>query len=382
MSSPTGDNNSISTCAACGTAGDSLKACTSCKQVKYCNRECQKLHWPQHKKECKQLADSSNMNIDNISESIDNINLSDSISASSTAEDKKMNISYEEKQKMVHVKKQSSINISNDELYSDDKLFREPPAKEECPLCLIPMPFSQPGACGVTMTYQMCCGKMVCDGCVTAAGEEMKKGNMKWSCPFCRVALPHSDKEQLKRCKKRIKLNCPEAFFKLGCAYSVGGWGLAKDIDKTFDLWERAAELGSLNAYSQLGNSISKAGNSEKAISLLQLAAIGGHEEARHNLGDAESCNGNIDRAMKHYIIAAKSGWDESLKKVGKGYKAGNVTKDEYTGALRAYQETKDDMKSDQRSKAAVIQQARSLAFVESGGKFPATGSGVIIPDY
>ena len=366
------------TCAACGKAGDNLKGCTSCKQVKYCNRDCQKLHWPKHKKECKQLADSGSINnIGNISEGISSINLSDSIPASTTAADKKMNTSCREKQKTVHVnvKKQriGSISISTDELYSDDKLFQEPPAKEECPLCLVPMPFSQPGACGVTMTYQMCCGKMVCDGCVIAAGEEMKKGNMKWSCPFCRVALPHSDKEQLKRCKKRIKLNCPEAFFKLGCAYSVGGWGLAKDIDKTFDLWERAAELGSLNAYSQLGK-----GNSEKAISLLQLAAIGGHEEARHNLGDAERCNGNIDRAMKHYIIAAKSGWDDSLKTVGEGYKSGHVTKDEYASTLRAYQVCCEEMKSDQRSKAAVIQQARSLAFVESGGKFPATGSGVM----
>lgn len=89
-----------------------------------------------------------------------------------------------------------------------------------------------------------------------------------------------------------------------------------------------------------------------KAIQHLKLAAIGGYEKARHCLGDAEMCNGNIDRAMKHYMIAAKSGYDNSLKLVGAGYKAGHVTKDEYAITLRAYQNTQDKMKSEQRTKA------------------------------
>ena len=42
------------TCAACGSeGGDSLKACTACKLVKYCNRDCQITHRPTHKKICK-----------------------------------------------------------------------------------------------------------------------------------------------------------------------------------------------------------------------------------------------------------------------------------------------------------------------------------------
>ena len=47
------------TCANCGKgeecSGD-LKSCTACKLVKYCNRECQIAHRPQHKKECKKQA--------------------------------------------------------------------------------------------------------------------------------------------------------------------------------------------------------------------------------------------------------------------------------------------------------------------------------------
>ena len=46
-------------CANCGKGEESsngLKACTACKLVKYCNRECQIAHWPQHKKQCKKRA--------------------------------------------------------------------------------------------------------------------------------------------------------------------------------------------------------------------------------------------------------------------------------------------------------------------------------------
>ena len=34
----------------------SLKACKSCMLIRYCNADCQKSHWPKHKKECKQRA--------------------------------------------------------------------------------------------------------------------------------------------------------------------------------------------------------------------------------------------------------------------------------------------------------------------------------------
>ena len=47
----------VDTCAACGVeGGDSLKACTACFMVKYCNRQCQIAHRKQHKKECKKRA--------------------------------------------------------------------------------------------------------------------------------------------------------------------------------------------------------------------------------------------------------------------------------------------------------------------------------------
>ena len=50
----TANDNILTSCANCGKGdenGDSLKACTACKMVKYCNRECQIAHRKQHKKE-------------------------------------------------------------------------------------------------------------------------------------------------------------------------------------------------------------------------------------------------------------------------------------------------------------------------------------------
>ena len=70
-----------------------------------------------------------------------------------------------------------------------------------------------------------------------------------------------------------------------------------------------------------------------KVIHHWKLAAIGGHEAARYNLG-VVTCNNEL--SMRHFIIAARSGYDIALKKVGEGYKAGHVTKDEYANALRA----------------------------------------------
>jgi len=56
---------------------------------------------------------------------------------------------------------------------------------------------------------------------------------------------------------------------------------------------------------------------------------------------------------MKHYFIGARAGNEYSLIKVHTGFMRGFVTKDEYANTLRTYQKRKDEMKSDDRDKAA-----------------------------
>ena len=124
-------------CADCGSVageGVSLKACKSCMRVKYCNAKCQRNHWPTHKKACKQRA----------------------------AE------------------------------LRDEALFKDPPPKEDCAICFLPMPvqlicsMSLPPATVTSVPindfananervlaqlqmqhYYECCGKYVCGGCDT-----------------------------------------------------------------------------------------------------------------------------------------------------------------------------------------------------------------------
>jgi hypothetical protein len=50
------DEQTITECASCGEASDTLKKCTSCRLVKYCGIESQRSHWRSHKSICKKRA--------------------------------------------------------------------------------------------------------------------------------------------------------------------------------------------------------------------------------------------------------------------------------------------------------------------------------------
>ena len=164
-------SSSMSKCAACGKGGDNLKVCTSCEQVSYCNAKCRKAHRSKHKKECRQLAAERHNN----ETAISNIDV-DAIT-----------------------EKFNKIEIS------DEELFADPPQKEDCDICFLPMPFAS-GVSGVHEVYQPCCGKLLCRGCVIAADDEMEKGTMKRCCPFCRLPLEEEDIQSSKETNRAKRL--------------------------------------------------------------------------------------------------------------------------------------------------------------------------------
>jgi len=59
-----------------------------------------------------------------------------------------------------------------------------------------------------------------------------------------------------------------------------------------------------------------------------------------------------MNRALKHYQIAVRSGDSESLMRIQRLYSDGHVPKDDYTKALRSYQEYLDEIKSTRRDEA------------------------------
>jgi len=108
MSTVDEDNEVPPICANCGKGeeeSNKLKACTACKMVKYCSRECQIAHRPQHKEELRVAAE-----------------------------------------------------------LRDEKLFKQPPPQYgDCPICFLRLPLMNSGS-----RYQSCCGKVICSGCFHA----------------------------------------------------------------------------------------------------------------------------------------------------------------------------------------------------------------------
>ena len=90
----------------------------------------------------------------------------------------------------------------------------------------------------------------------------------------------------------------------------------------------------------------------KKAKHYFELAAMNGCVLARYILGCSEGQTGNHHRGAKHFILAARAGHDKALGMVKQGFMGGIVGKDEYANTLRAYQKSKDEMKSEARDKA------------------------------
>jgi hypothetical protein len=107
--------------------------------VKYCNRDCQIAHRPQHKYDCKKRAA---------------------------------------------------------ELH-DEALFKDPPPREECPICMLPLPLNANQS-----SFKYCCGKLICGGCIHAMViDDIKKDKEleEHLCAFCRTPETSSDEEKIRR---------------------------------------------------------------------------------------------------------------------------------------------------------------------------------------
>jgi len=291
----------ISICANCGKEStDVTNTCNKCKSVKYCNAACKKKHRQKHKKECERRVA---------------------------------------------------------ELH-DEALFKQPPSKEDCPICMIPLP-PLPKA----QTYMMCCGKVVCRGCIYAvqsrafiAGREEEDG----ICPFCRNPPPPTSQDMIKMYNKRVELNDANAIYSVGIFYELGSYGLPQSHTKALKLYLRAAELGNSTAYYMIGLAYEYGKGVEvdmkQAKRYYELAAKEGHVNARHDLGVFEEKTGNMDRALKHYMIAVECGERDSLQRIKELFMNGHaVTEDEFKTALRAYQSYIDEISSEQRDEAAAI---------------------------
>ena len=178
--------SATSTCANCGKgeeSGGDLKACTACKLVKYCNRDCQIAHRPVHKKACRKRAA---------------------------------------------------------ELH-DEALFREPPPEfGDCSICFMRLPLLGSGR-----RYMSCCGKMICSGCFHAPVYD-NLGNIiaNEKCPFCRTPEATSEEEVIERLEKRMEIGDGHAFALMGNYFDRGKYGMPQDSAKAVEFWHKAGKYG------------------------------------------------------------------------------------------------------------------------------------------
>ena len=289
----------VSTCANCGkeSNSDDMNNCNKCKMVKYCNAACKKKHRTKHKKKC----------------------------------DRRVAELHEE------------------------KLFQEV-EPDECPICMLPLPID-----ASQMAFKSCCGKLICNGCMYA----MRMSEGKDLCAFCRTPPALSSEENINQVKKLMDKGNADAFNMLAGCFTHGILGISQDWAKANDLFLKAGELGCSDGYLHLGISYRDgtgvAIDTKKAKHYFELAAMMGHILARYNLGLLESGSGNVHRAFKHIIISARAGHENAVKAIKIGFTNGYFTKDEYADILRAYQKAQDEMKSDERDKAASEMQIARL---------------------
>lgn len=166
-----------------------------------------------------------------------------------------------------------------------------------------------------------------------------------------------------KRSKKTDGAGDVHAIYEYGCIfYGKGELGLPQDMDKAFEFWQRAADLGHAGAsynigYNYFNGLFGLKKDIEKAKKYWVQSAIGGNMFARHNLANFEGRAGNTEKAVKHYLIAVSFGDEISLSKIKEMFRYGTVTKDDYTKALRTYQAFLDEIRSEQRDQAAAFGQ-------------------------
>jgi hypothetical protein len=277
--------------------------------VKYCNADCQRNHWAKHKAACKLRA----------------------------AE------------------------------LRDEALFKDPPAKEDCPICFLPMPahliccVSLPDASVLsvpiydfakenvelanedTEVYYPCCSKSICRGCI----HSFRKTGNDDKCPFCNSdRAGKTDQDIGEETRKRVAANDPISICMLADSYHNGLNGFQQDHAKAIELYARAANLGCKKAHNNLAGIYHEGGYLKKATFHFEAAAMAGHEVARCIVGHMEGKSGNI---IKHWTIGASAGHYIAMHHLIKAFEQGVISRESIDSTLAAYNDSCAEMRSEAR---------------------------------
>ena len=225
---------------------------------------------------------------------------------------------------------------------------------EECPICMLPLPL------GSEISYCVTCGTTVCVGCQVSSvkvhrrdGKDAHTAIVKaTTCPYCRSSTAiGGDKFRSDKTMKLANAGHHEAMHRVGNHYFMGEMCLRQDKAEGLKWYHRALEAGSgLAAFSlgccyYQGDGVEK--DIDKALEYLQKAAELGFIKAFHNIGILLVSKGEIEEAMLNYRKAAICGdsHESVFKSLRDGFKDGYITKDEYAFTLRENQKACNEMK-------------------------------------
>ena len=241
------------------------------------------------------------------------------------------------------------LSASQEETANID-LFAPITEREECPICLIPLPINEN-----EIRFKICCGKCICNGCdYKQQMNDKKKGIQKheMKCAFC--CQPQSTNTN-KALKKLMKRKNPTAFITMSYQY-LQGEGVFQSNTKSLELLICAAELGKADAYGMIASSyehgIAVELNMSKALEFYEVAAKKGSIPAHRWIAEIQNRNGNVDEGIKHYKVVACAGDKEAMDALMKCYKHELVTKEDLSQTLRVYQASSNAMKSKDRDDA------------------------------
>ena len=227
--------------------------------------------------------------------------------------------------------------------------------REDCPICMIPLPHREGG-----IRFMTCCGKNICTGCDRKHTDtEIKKGvtkikkkgarKIELKCAFCCQPSPTNI---IKALKKLTKKNNPSAIIQMASEYRSGNGVLQSDT-KALEMIIRAAELGDTGAFQRLGkyyeDGIAVEQNMSRALEFNEVAAKKGSMLAHLNLAifHVESLvdNESVLKGIDHMKVAASAGCQEAMDMLLEIYKHELVTKEDLTRTLRAFQASDRIMK-------------------------------------
>ena len=263
---------------------------------------------------------------------------------------------------------EKSSDTSADGASEDEELWKPHAPTEECPVCFVPLSLLEHES-----IYFVCCGKLICYGCIAESRRALNVINAKRAkkkqppldnaCPFCRTAPKFTISEY----KDRIRKGDGQAAWNLAYKYLVGDarMNISKDEAKSSEILHHAADdLGSAVAMAKLGLMYfygfdRESTNKTKGQKYLEEAAKLNNVPARSVLGNVEAQDENVDLAIRHWKLAATAGEELSVKMLWKFFFGGKLEKAELEETLRAHKEACDSMNSEERERRKLYEEAK-----------------------